>query len=582
MPGSNARQSPWWPLYRADRDAGLLSRVRITAGLVLVPAVVMTAYQVVRDPTTTRARVLVGAAFAAQLAVAWLFAWLPVGRRHAMTTALVFALGLIAVAATAWRVLPPDESMALHAIAIMMGLTFLMPWGSTPQAVVCAATVVGYGWAMLPTATGPGVYALFLMIGLGPIMTIGAGLFEESRRHSFARAWQSEQLATLARELAAHVHEEALVERVLDLGGRLVGADWASALLYDRTRGTFTVEAIRGASVEQTWVGVEVPTELTHGILARGRLVLPDDDPTSPAITMLAQDGVRHALYILMRHGDEVVGILGFARRHAVPFTAGDQALVRAIADQAGVGLRTGELVQDLRRANSLKSQFVSTMSHELRTPLNVILGFAEIAQDASIDEAERVECLQRIATAGADLLELINSTLEIGRSEAADAVRMEPVALDAFWDETRAACERLPRSPTVELAFGAPAAAVVESDPRKLSVILRNLVGNALKFTESGSVRVEVALADDRLVFTVADTGIGIRAEDQEAVFEMFRQADGSDSRRYGGTGLGLYIVRRFAAQLDGAVALASEPGVGSTFTVSLPVARRCDERAA
>jgi len=584
MPGSSARQSPWWSLYTADRDAVLLGRVRMTAGLVLVPAVALTAYQVIVDPTSTRPRMAVAGAFVLQLATAWLLAWLPSARRRAIATSLVFALGLTAVASIAWRVLPQDHTVPLHALAIMMGLTFLFPWGIVPQAAVCLATVAGYAWAVLPSpsASASDVYALFLMLGLAPIMSIGAGLFEESRRHSFARTWQSEQLAALARELAAHVDEEALVDRVLRLGGHLVGADWTCALLLDRTRGTFVVEAIAGASVERTWVGVEVPPELAGGILERDRLLLPDDDPESPVAALLAQDGVRHALYVVMRHGGEVVGVLGFARRHATPFTDADHALVRAIADQAGVALRTAELVTDLRRANTLKSQFVSTMSHELRTPLNVILGFAEIAQDEAIDDAERRECLQRIATAGGDLLELIDSTLEIGRSEAADTVRTEPIALGGFWDETRAACERLPRSPEVALAFGAAPAVVVESDRRKLAVILRNLVGNALKFTQTGAVRVDVALAEDRLVVTVADTGIGIRPEDQEAVFEMFRQADGSDSRRYGGTGLGLYIVRRFAEQLEGSVTLASQPGVGSTFTVALPVARRCAEQAA
>jgi len=109
-------------------------------------------------------------------------------------------------------------------------------------------------------------------------------------------------------------------------------------------------------------------------------------------------------------------------------------------------------------------------------------------------------------------------------------------------------------------------------TDPRKLLVVVRNLVGNALKFTERGSVRAEVRLEADTVILRVADTGIGIRREDQETIFDMFRQADGSDTRRFGGSGLGLYIVRRFVQQLGGTIALESAPGQGSVFTVALP----------
>ncbi|HLY39346.1 MAG TPA: ATP-binding protein, partial [Candidatus Binatia bacterium] len=112
----------------------------------------------------------------------------------------------------------------------------------------------------------------------------------------------------------------------------------------------------------------------------------------------------------------------------------------------------------------------------------------------------------------------------------------------------------------------------VLHTDPRKLGIVVRNLVGNALKFTERGFVRAEATLARESILLRVADTGIGIRPEDHERIFEMFRQADGSDSRRYGGTGLGLYIVRRFVEQLGGTVWVESAPDRGSVFIVSLP----------
>ena len=109
-------------------------------------------------------------------------------------------------------------------------------------------------------------------------------------------------------------------------------------------------------------------------------------------------------------------------------------------------------------------------------------------------------------------------------------------------------------------------------TDPRKLAIVVRNLVGNALKFTARGRVRCDAWVAGENLVIRVSDTGIGIHEEDHQAIFEMFRQADSSDSRRFGGTGLGLYIVRRFVGQLGGRITLESAPGVGSVFSVVLP----------
>ncbi len=120
-----------------------------------------------------------------------------------------------------------------------------------------------------------------------------------------------------------------------------------------------------------------------------------------------------------------------------------------------------------------------------------------------------------------------------------------------------------------------------VRTDPRKLTIAIRNLVSNALKFTEEGFVRVEVSAEADELIFRVTDTGIGIRPEDHDAIFEMFRQADQSNTRRYGGTGLGLYLVRRFAEQLGGSVTLQSAMGRGSVFSIRLPAPTTAPLRA-
>ena len=206
--------------------------------------------------------------------------------------------------------------------------------------------------------------------------------------------------------------------------------------------------------------------------------------------------------------------------------------------------------------------------------PLHVMLGFAEMASDVDLEPTKRSEYLGRIQEAGGELLSLIESTLEIGRLETGrDEVRHDEISLPLLLDELHTTCAAMPREPGVALLWceRVPPARLV-SDQRKLSIVLRNLIGNALKFTPRGHVGLTVRVRPQHVDFVVADTGIGIREEDRQAIFEMFRQADQSDSRRFGGTGLGLYIVRRYVEQLGGTIHLESTVGLGSTFTVTVP----------
>jgi signal transduction histidine kinase len=211
------------------------------------------------------------------------------------------------------------------------------------------------------------------------------------------------------------------------------------------------------------------------------------------------------------------------------------------------------------------------------------MLGYTEMLRDET-DELTRWTLLDRMEASGRDLLELIESTLDLGRIEAGrDAVHLETISLRTLLLAVGATCSRFPRPSGVTLRWpGDPPDCALMTDPRKLTVIVRNLVGNALKFTDHGFVELEVDVDGDAIVLRVRDTGIGIRPEDHERVFDMFRQADGSDSRRFGGTGLGLYIVRRFVAQLGGTVTLDSAPGQGSTFTVTLPRTPNTERAAA
>jgi signal transduction histidine kinase len=286
-----------------------------------------------------------------------------------------------------------------------------------------------------------------------------------------------------------------------------------------------------------------------------------------------------------LRWGTQLIGIHTAGNyTRTEPFTAEEQRIMRGITQIASLALSNARLVEQLEQACRLKSEFVSTVSHELRTPLHVILGYADMLADRDVDAAFRQECRVRLSTAGRDLLELIESTLHIGRMETGrDEIRFEAVALASFWSTLGQACADIPHATNVALEWSANVPALqLMTDPRKLAAIVRNLVANALKFTERGWVRANLQVAADSVTLRVADSGVGIRADDQKLIFEMFRQANGQEPQRHGGSGLGLYIVRRFVEQLGGTVTVESAPGRGSVFTVVLPRRPAADEAAA
>jgi signal transduction histidine kinase len=360
-----------------------------------------------------------------------------------------------------------------------------------------------------------------------------------------------------------------------------VGCDWGATLVWDESANTFVLGGGFGIppAIHAEVVGMGVGA----GVVAAARGAWPGallevTDPQAQALlppALLARWGVTAVLCAPIRRRDEVVGVLCLGERgRSGPFSARQRRLVLGVAQAAATALENARLIADLRTANRLKTEFVSTMSHELRTPLHVILGFAEMAYDVELEVAQRRECLLRIQEAGRDLLSMIESTLEIGRLETGrDEVARDEISLPVLVDELHGLCETMPREPEVALLWceRVPPARLV-SDQRKLSIVLRNLIGNALKFTRRGHVGLSVRLKPGHVDFVVADTGIGIREQDREAIFEMFRQADQSDSRRFGGTGLGLYIVRRYVEQLGGTLHLESTVGLGTTFTVTVP----------
>ena len=233
----------------------------------------------------------------------------------------------------------------------------------------------------------------------------------------------------------------------------------------------------------------------------------------------------------------------------------------------------------ELELASQYKSEFLANMSHELRTPLNSTLILAKLLADNKPGNlsTDQVKYAQTIYAAGNDLLALINDILDLSKIESGQAtVDVEPVniarALQTLVDPLRPLAQEKGLKLTASVAPDVPAG--METDPLRLGQVLKNLVSNALKFTEKGAVALYVSRnSDDTLSFAVKDTGIGIPAHQQELIFEAFRQADGSTHRKYGGTGLGLSISRDLAKLLGGTISVQSTPGEGSVFTLVLPL---------
>jgi CheY-like chemotaxis protein/CHASE3 domain sensor protein len=247
----------------------------------------------------------------------------------------------------------------------------------------------------------------------------------------------------------------------------------------------------------------------------------------------------------------------------------------RSLAEQRDELVRTGN---ELQRSNDYKSQFVANMSHELRTPLNSVLLLARLLadnRDGKLD-AEQVRFAQTIHGAGNDLLVLINDILDLSKIEAGMLdVRLDAIPLARLADDLSRTFQPIASARQLALEFriepGAPE--VIDSDPTRLPQILRNLLSNAIKFTERGGVSLAISRAGDTVQLAVHDTGIGIPADQHERIFEAFRQTDGGSNRRFNGTGLGLTISRDLAHLLGGELRVASAPGRGSTFTLTLPV---------
>ena len=575
--------------HAAERRQVTLRRLRWAAALSFAPIAVSAVVNALVFSDRLAERLVTHAVQAAICAAIFVLAHGRLAEQRAILLAGGLLLGIGTSLFWSLSLSPRDLDVLVSPIACtMLASTLLFPWGARVQAIVSAYLAVGYFSVLASFALDPARLTNVLMgLTLGVVISVvGAWVLDRQR---YATLVERERVATLAdqrerlleagRELNGTLELSEVVQRIARHGQRLVGCDAASITLFDEGRQVFHTAALSGAdpACSEELLGLEFPAVLarpfTDELVRRGTLEIPSGTPFDHAIEPItARFGFARTLYVAIQRDGRHLGFLNFSERPpARPFEEHRVRLAEGLAHQAAIALVNAQLVDELQTANRVKSEFLSTMSHELRTPLHVIMGYTEMVEDR--DAEDWAVASAKIRGATRELLEMIEATLTLNRMESGkDGPMIDVVPVRQLWDELDGEFAALPRRPAVVLRWEPLDGVVLATDRRKLKTILKNLVGNALKFTTSGEVGVTCEVADDACVFRVRDTGVGISREHLPHIFEMFRQVDSSDRRSYGGVGLGLYIVRRLVEQLRGDIEVESEPGSGSTFTVTLP----------
>jgi signal transduction histidine kinase len=385
---------------------------------------------------------------------------------------------------------------------------------------------------------------------------------------------------------------KSVLQTLVESAARLCDADMASIA---RQKGTnYQIVARHGFPSGYNEYIETLPMapgrgSVTGRVLLEGKPVHIIDVLADPEYTLVEAQkraGFRTLLGVpLLREGIPI-GVLHLYRTVVRPFTDKQIELVETFADQAVIAIENVRLfdeIQDKSRqlelASERKSQFLASMSHELRTPLNAIIGLTEmmVTNAVRFGTEKALEPLRRVNAAGTHLLSLINEVLDLSKIEAGKLeLNPERVNLARLIDEVIGTAGQLAEKNKNRLVVEAQEnVGSLTTDSMRLKQILLNLLSNACKFTKEGEIALRVRkVADSRewVELAVADSGIGMTAEQQAKLFQDFTQADSLTARRYGGTGLGLALSRKLARMMGGDVTVTSEPGKGSVFAVRLP----------
>jgi GAF domain-containing protein/anti-sigma regulatory factor (Ser/Thr protein kinase) len=412
-----------------------------------------------------------------------------------------------------------------------------------------------------------------------------ARLFEEVQ----ARNRHLTALGEVGRAVSSTLDLKIVLKTIVDRAVELSGTDGGSIFYY--RGGRFELGETTGLNEEaiarfRKLDIAEGQTGLGEAIAQRQPLQVPDifQRPSNPLRDAAIEAGLRAGLVVPLFGSEGPLGALVLQRRRPGEFPSAVVSLMQSFADRSAIALENARLFEEIARksreleiASQHKSQFLANMSHELRTPLAAMLGYAELLEEGIYGALPEklLPILTRIRSNGKHLLGLINTILDISKIEAGQfKLNLSEYALGSIVETVMVATESL--AATKKLAFKTEVAKGLPyglGDEQRLTQVLLNLVGNAIKFTDTGEVRIAAGAANGHFTLSVSDTGPGIPAEECERVFEKFRQVDSSNTRAKGGTGLGLAIAREIIEMHGGRIWVESRMGQGSTFRMELPV---------
>jgi signal transduction histidine kinase len=422
-----------------------------------------------------------------------------------------------------------------------------------------------------------------------------ARLFDEVQARTRELTQSVEELRALGlvtQAVNSTVDLETVLTTIVAKATQLSSTEAGAIYVFDdadqefRLRATYGLDDAIVAELRDSHIRIG-ETAMSDAVEQRTPIQIPDiqNDP-SAALDVIVRAGFRALLLVPLLGTEGIVGALVVRRKHPGEFPKSTVELLQTFAAQSVLAIQNARLFSEieeksrqLAEASQHKSQFLASMSHELRTPLNAIIGLTEmmVTNAARFGTEKALEPLRRVNAAGTHLLSLINEILDLSKIEAGKLdLNPEPVNLARLIDEVIGTAGQLAEKNKNRLVVEAQEnLGALTADAMRLKQILLNLLSNACKFTKEGEVALRVRkVADGRdwIELAVADTGIGLTAEQQAKLFQDFTQADSLTARRYGGTGLGLALSRKLARMMGGDVTVVSEPGKGSVFTVRLP----------
>jgi signal transduction histidine kinase len=415
---------------------------------------------------------------------------------------------------------------------------------------------------------------------------------------------RTQQLTRSVEELKALGEVSQAVSSTLDLqtvlttivtqAVELCGSDGGIIYEFDEATQTFHVRATHRIAPEYLEVLRATPIRLGEGAVGQAGAtrapvqvedIRDERQNVAPQVRhIMVRQGYRSLLAIPLLRETRLLGGLVLWRRELGNFPEKVISVLQTFAAQSVLAISNARLFQEIQdKSQQLeitsqhKSQFLANMSHELRTPMNAILGYTELIVDNIYGEVpEKIrETIERIDNSGRHLLHLINDVLDLSKIEAGQLeLSLDEYSMKDLVDSVIASVESLGAAKGLTLRTSIPVDLPIgKGDEQRITQVLLNLLGNAIKFTDQGEISVQVSESDSAFVVSVSDTGVGIAEDQQRNIFEEFHQVDDSITRRKGGTGLGLSITKRIIEMHGGQLRVESKPGEGSTFSFTLPV---------